>query len=168
MADALAPYRRLTIKIGSALLVDGQTGKLRAAWLKGLAADIASLKAEGRDVVIVSSGAISLGRRLLKLEAQNLPLEQSQAAASAGQIALSQAWAEALSAHGIITGQILITPNITEERRYFLNARTTISTLLALGAVPISRPSRSMKYNAKMTIATSNSTTITAPRMLPA
>ena len=137
MADALAPYRRLTIKIGSALLVDGQTGKLRAAWLKGLAADIASLKAEGRDVVIVSSGAISLGRRLLKLEAQNLPLEQSQAAASAGQIALSQAWAEALSAHGIITGQILITPNITEERRYFLNARTTISTLLALGAVPI-------------------------------
>src|SRR6185437_15896844 len=78
-----------------------------------------------------------LGRRLLKLDGINLPLEHRQAAASAGQIALSQAWAEALSAHGIITGQILITPNITEERRYYLNARTTISTLLSLGAVPI-------------------------------
>ncbi|HVW92469.1 MAG TPA: glutamate 5-kinase [Devosia sp.] len=137
MTDALSPYKRLTIKIGSALLVDGKTGKLRAEWLRGLAEDIAALKAEGRDVVIVSSGAISLGRRLLKLDALSLPLEQSQAAASAGQIALSQAWAEALSAHGIITGQILITPNITEERRYYLNARTTIATLLGLGAVPI-------------------------------
>lgn len=137
MTDALAAYRRITIKIGSALLVDGKTGKLRHAWLKSLAEDIAALKAEGRDVVIVSSGAISLGRRILKLDALSLPLEQSQAAASAGQIALSQAWAEALSAHGIITGQILITPNITEERRYYLNARTTISTLLSLGAVPI-------------------------------
>ncbi|MDR3475934.1 MAG: glutamate 5-kinase [Devosia sp.] len=137
MTDALAPYRRITIKIGSALLVDGKTGKLRAQWLRGLAEDIAALKAEGRDVVIVSSGAVSLGRRLLGLDAISLPLEQSQAAASAGQIALSQAWAEALSAHGIITGQILITPNITEERRYYLNARTTIATLLSLGAVPI-------------------------------
>jgi glutamate 5-kinase len=137
MTDALAPYRRLTIKIGSALLVDAKSGKLRAGWLRSLADDIAALKAEGRDIVIVSSGAISLGRRLLKLDAVSLPLEQSQAAASAGQIALSQAWAEALSAHGIITGQILITPNITEERRYYLNARTTISTLLSLGAVPI-------------------------------
>jgi len=137
MTDALAPYRRITIKIGSALLVDAATGKPRKAWLRSLAEDIAALKAEGRDVVIVSSGAVSLGRRILKLDAQNLPLEQSQAAASAGQIALSQAWAEALSAHDIITGQILITPNITEERRYYLNARTTISTLLSLGAVPI-------------------------------
>jgi glutamate 5-kinase len=137
MADALAPYRRLTIKIGSALLVDGRTGRLRASWLRSLADDIAGLRAEGRDVVIVSSGAISLGRRLLGLTGVSLPLEQSQAAASAGQIALSQAWAEALSAHSIITGQILLTPNITEERRYYLNARTTISTLIGLGAVPI-------------------------------
>ncbi|HVX81208.1 MAG TPA: glutamate 5-kinase [Devosiaceae bacterium] len=135
--DALGPYRRLTIKIGSALLVDGKTGKLRREWLRALAEDLAALKAEGRDVVIVSSGAISLGRRILRLEATSLPLEESQAAASAGQIALSQAWAEALSAHAIITGQILITPNITEERRYYLNARTTIATLLSLGAVPI-------------------------------
>ncbi len=135
--DALAPYRRLTIKIGSALLVDGKTGKLRTEWLAALAEDLAALKATGVSLVIVSSGAIALGRRLLGLDAKVLPLDQSQAAASAGQIALSQAWAEALGRHGIITGQILLTPNITEERRYFLNARTTISTLLGLGAIPI-------------------------------
>jgi glutamate 5-kinase len=133
----LSPYRRLTIKIGSALLVDSATGKLRSSWLADLSEDIAVLKAAGTEVVIVSSGAIALGRRLLKLDAIALPLEQSQAAASAGQIALSQAWAEALGRHGIVTGQILITPNITEERRYYLNARTTIATLLSLGAVPI-------------------------------
>lgn len=136
-ANALAPFRRLTIKIGSALLVDGKTGKLRADWLKSLAQDIATLRAEGRSVVIVSSGAIALGRRILGLDAVALPLEQSQAAASVGQIALSQAWNEVLGAHGIVTGQILITPNITEERRYFLNARTTITTLVEMGAVPI-------------------------------
>lgn len=135
-ANALAPYKRLTIKIGSALLVD-KTGRLRADWLAGLAADIAALKAGGCEVVIVSSGAIALGRGLLGLSAVALTLEQSQAAASAGQIALSQAWAEALGRHHIVTGQILITPNITEERRYYLNARTTIATLLGLGAVPI-------------------------------
>ena len=134
--SALAAYRRLTIKIGSALLVD-KAGKLRAEWLAALAADIAALKAEGREIVVVSSGAIALGRGLLGLSALSLTLEQSQAAASAGQIALSQAWAEALGRHGIVTGQILITPNITEERRYYLNARTTITTLLGLGAIPI-------------------------------
>ncbi len=137
MTNALAPYRRITIKIGSALLVDGKTGKLRTEWLAALAEDLATLKAQGLSLVIVSSGAIALGRRLLGLDAKSLPLDQSQAAASAGQIALSQAWAEALGRHGIVTGQILLTPNITEERRYFLNARTTISTLLGLGAVPI-------------------------------
>ena len=137
MVNALAPYRRLTIKIGSATIVDSTTGRLRSEWLAALAEDIAALKAEGRSVVIVSSGAIALGRGILGLEAVSLPLEQQQAAASAGQIALSQAWAESLGRHNIVTGQILITPNITEERRYFLNARTTISTLLTLGAVPI-------------------------------
>ena len=115
-ANALAPYRRLTIKIGSALLVDKQ-GALRADWLADLAADIAALRSDGREVVIVSSGAIALGRGLLGLAATALTLEQSQAAASAGQIALSQAWATALGRHAIVTGQILITPNITEERR---------------------------------------------------
>ena len=137
MTDALAPYRRITVKIGSALLVDQASGRPRSAWLDALAADLAALKSEGRDIVIVSSGAIALGRRILGLDQLTLSLEQSQAAASVGQIALSQAWAEALSAHGVTTGQILITPNITEERRYYLNARTTIATLLALGAVPI-------------------------------
>ncbi|WEJ33556.1 glutamate 5-kinase [Devosia sp. SD17-2] len=135
-ANALAPYRRITIKIGSALLVD-KTGKLRKDWLDGLAEDIAVLKEGGRDIVIVSSGAIALGRSILGLSAVALTLEQSQAAASAGQIALSQAWADALGRQNIVTGQILITPNITEERRYFLNARTTIATLLGLGAIPI-------------------------------
>jgi glutamate 5-kinase len=134
--NALAPYRSLTIKIGSALLVD-KAGKLRSTWLAGLAEDVAAIKANGCDVVVVSSGAIALGRGLLGLDAISLTLEQSQAAASAGQIALSQAWAEALGRHGIVTGQILITPNITEERRYYLNARTTIATLLSLGAIPI-------------------------------
>jgi glutamate 5-kinase len=135
--DALGAYRRLTVKIGSALLVDGKTGKPRADWLRSLAEDLAALKAEGRDIVIVSSGAIALGRRILKLDAVSLTLDQSQAAASVGQIALSQAWADCLSMHGVTTGQILITPNITEERRYYLNARTTITTLLGFGAVPI-------------------------------
>ena len=137
MSDALAPFKRITIKIGSALLVDGKLGKLRTEWLASLAEDLAQLKAEGVQLVIVSSGAVALGRKLLGLEAKVLPLDQSQAAASAGQIALSEAWARALGAHGIVTGQILLTPNITEERRYFLNARTTINTLLGLGAVPI-------------------------------
>lgn len=137
MTNPLASYRTITIKIGSALLVDGATGKLRSEWLRSLASDVAQLKQEHRSIVVVSSGAIALGRRLLHLDAVNLSLEQQQAAASAGQIALSQAWAETLGEHGIVTGQILITPNITEERRYFLNARTTITTLLSLGAVPI-------------------------------
>jgi glutamate 5-kinase len=135
--DALAPFRRITIKIGSALLVDGATGKLRTDWLRSVAADVDGLRQDGREVVIVSSGAISLGRRLLKLNARALTLEQSQAAASVGQIALSRAWEDALGEHGIVAGQILLTPNITEERRYYLNARTTLMTLLGLGAVPI-------------------------------
>jgi glutamate 5-kinase len=137
MVNVLAPYRRLTIKIGSATIVDGQSGKVRTDWLKALAEDLAALKAQGVSLVVVSSGAIALGRGLLGLSAVNLTLEQQQAAASAGQIALSQAWAQSLGAHDIVTGQILITPNITEERRYFLNARTTITTLLGLGAIPI-------------------------------
>jgi glutamate 5-kinase len=135
--NPLWPYSRITVKIGSALVVDGPTGGVRTAWLKSLAADIDALRAIGREVLIVSSGAIALGRRILKLEKVALTLEQSQAAASVGQIALSRAWQECLGEFGITTGQILITPNITEERRYFLNARTTITTLIGLGAVPI-------------------------------
>ena len=137
MANPIAKFSRLTIKIGSALLVDASTGKLRANWLKSLAADIATLKADGAEIIIVSSGAVLLGRRILNLEDKSLPLEQAQAAASVGQIALGQAWRDALAEHGITIGQILITPDITEERRRYLNARTTMATLLALGAIPI-------------------------------
>ena len=127
----------LTIKIGSALLVDAKTGALRQQWLNDLASDIAALKAEGMQILVVSSGAISLGRSILGLNSQTLPLPQLQAAASAGRVALSEAGRDALARHEITTGQILLTPNITEERRNFINARATISTLLGLGAVPI-------------------------------
>lgn len=137
MANALQPFKRLTVKVGSALLVDAETGTLRTNWLKSLAADIAMLKQQGLEIVIVSSGAVSLGRRIIGLSTPTLPLDQIQAAASVGQIALSQAWRDALAEEGVTTGQILLTPNITEERRSYLNARQTISTLLALGAVPI-------------------------------
>ena len=110
MADALAPYRRLTVKIGSATIVDAANGKVRGAWLAALTEDIAALKARGVSVVVVSSGAIALGRGLLGLNAATLTLEQQQAAASAGQIALSQAWSESLARHGIVTNQKHITP----------------------------------------------------------
>ncbi len=135
--NPLRSYGRIAVKIGSALLVDGATGRPRQEWLQSLAHDIDTLRRRRTEVVIVSSGAIALGRRILKLEKVALTLEQSQAAASVGQIALSRAWEAALSDYGIVTGQILITPNITEERRYYLNARTTITTLLAMGAIPI-------------------------------
>jgi glutamate 5-kinase len=135
--NPLKPYSRITVKIGSALLVDAATGRPRNGWLQSLAQDIDTLRRRGTEVVIVSSGAIALGRRILKLDKAALSLEQSQAAASVGQIALSRAWEASLSDYGIVTGQILITPNITEERRYYLNARTTITTLLSMGAVPI-------------------------------
>ncbi len=133
--NPLWPYGRITIKVGSALLVEG--GHLRRDWLQTLAADIDALRASGREIVVVSSGAIALGRQLLKLQKNALTLEHSQAAAAAGQIALSHAWQECLGTFGIVTGQILLTPNITEERRYFLNARTTVNTLLSMGVVPI-------------------------------
>lgn len=131
----LAPYGRITVKIGSSLLV--KDGLPLTGWMATLAADIDALRKDGREVVIVSSGAIALGRRLLKLDKTALTLEESQAAASVGQIALARAWEECLGRHGIIAGQILLTPNITEERRYYLNARTTVATLLRLGAVPV-------------------------------
>lgn len=133
---ALAPYRRVVVKIGSALLVDRATG-LRRDWLASVAADIAAFAARGADVLVVSSGAIALGRAILGLGRRALKLEESQAAAAAGQIALAHAWSEALGARGIVAGQILLTLGDTEERRRYLNARATISTLLNLKAVPV-------------------------------
>lgn len=136
-ANPLAEARRLIVKIGSALLVDDSTGRIRDDWLAALGADIARLKARGVAVVIVSSGAIATGRRDLGLNADVLALEQKQAAAATGQIRFAHAWQEALGAHDITVAQILLTLADTEERRRHLNARATIETLLGLGAVPV-------------------------------
>lgn len=133
---SLAHHRRIVIKIGSALLVDRATG-LKTAWLDAMCADIAALKASGVDVLVVSSGAIALGRSVLKVPAGALKLEESQAAAAVGQIALARAWSESLSHSSIVAGQILLTLGDTEERRRYLNGRATINQLLKLGAVPI-------------------------------
>jgi len=135
-ARPLSSFRRITVKIGSALLVDRQMG-LKRAWLASLADDIARLDAEGADVLVVSSGAIALGRTVLGLKGRALRLEESQAAAAVGQIALAGAWSEELDRHGIKSGQVLVTLGDTEERRRYLNARATISTLLKLNAVPV-------------------------------
>lgn len=135
-ARPLSAYRRITVKIGSALLVDRATG-LREAWLASLAEDIAALMASGAEVLVVSSGAIALGRNILKLGHRALKLEESQAAAATGQIALAKAWSDALGRHGLTSGQVLVTLGDTEERRRYLNARATIGTLLRLKAVPV-------------------------------
>ncbi|MEX0851705.1 MAG: glutamate 5-kinase, partial [Bauldia sp.] len=132
-----ADFRRIVIKIGSSLLLDSQTGRLRAEWLETLAHDIAKLAAGRRDVLIVSSGAIALGRGVLGLPSGPLRLEESQAAAAVGQIALAGAYTDVLGRVGLTAGQILLTPGDTEERRRYLNARSTIGTLLKLHAVPV-------------------------------
>jgi len=133
---ALADFRRIVVKVGSSLLVDAEASRVREAWLASLAADIAALHRDGRDILVVSSGAIALGRSVLKLPAA-LKLEDSQAAAAVGQIALARTWAEVLAAHGIGAGQILLTLGDTEERRRYLNARSTIDKLLEFRAVPV-------------------------------
>jgi len=132
---SLTAARRLVVKIGSALLV-GPEG-LRTDWLHGLAEDVAAAKARGADVILVSSGSIALGRRVLNLPAGALPLEQSQAAAAVGQIRLARAYEEALAPHRITAAQVLVTLEDTEDRRRYLNSRSTMETLLGLGAVPI-------------------------------
>ena len=132
----LSAYRRVAIKIGSSLLVDPANG-LKENWLNSLAGDVAELIGTGHEVLIVSSGAIALGRGILGLKRGPLKLEESQAAAAAGQIALARSYSEALGRHGIHAGQILVTLGDTEERRRYLNARATVETLLKLGAVPV-------------------------------
>ncbi|MCA2010745.1 glutamate 5-kinase [Cereibacter sphaeroides] len=134
---SLKQARRLVIKIGSALLVDAATGQLKSDWLHALAEDVAEAKARGADVVLVSSGSIALGRRVLGLPKGELALEQSQAAAAVGQIRLARAYEEALQPHGITTAQVLVTLEDTEDRRRYLNTRATMETLLSLGVVPI-------------------------------
>ncbi|WP_238312861.1 glutamate 5-kinase [Methylobacterium crusticola] len=134
---ALDQFRRVVLKVGSALLVDRARGRLRHAWLAALAEDIADLHARGVDVLVVSSGSIALGRTVLGLGPGALRLEESQAAAAVGQIALARHWSEALAHHGIVAGQILVTPQDTEERRRYLNGRATILKLLEERAVPV-------------------------------
>jgi glutamate 5-kinase len=133
----LADFRRIVVKVGSSLLVDAKAGRLNEKWLASLAVDIAALHAGERDLLVVSSGAIALGRSVLKLPAGPLALEDSQAAAAVGQIALARTWTEALSRHGITAGQVLVTLGDTEERRRYLNARSTIDRLLQWRAVPV-------------------------------
>ena len=134
---SLRSFRRIVVKVGSALLVDAEAGRLREAWLGALAEDLAALHRDKRDLLVVSSGAIALGRSLLKLPAGVLKLEDSQAAAAVGQIELARTWAEALSRHGITAGQVLVTLGDTEERRRYLNARSTIAKLLEWRSIPV-------------------------------
>jgi glutamate 5-kinase len=132
----LADGRRVVVKIGSALVADGATGRVRTAWLASVAADIAGLRARGAEVIAVSSGAIALARRTFGFRGK-LRLEEQQAAAAVGQIRLAQAWSEALSTHGLTAAQLLLTLGDTEDRRRYLNARATLAKLLELGAVPV-------------------------------
>jgi glutamate 5-kinase len=125
------------VKVGSALLVDGATGRLNRGWLETLVADVVRLRRQGKEVVLVSSGAIALGRRHLGLPRGALRLEESQAAAAVGQIRLAHAYKELLEAQGVPVAQVLLTLEDSEQRRRYLNARATLTTLLAHGAVPV-------------------------------
>ena len=136
-AAAWASARRIVVKIGSALLVDRETGSIKSTWLNSLADDVAALARDGREVVLVSSGAIALGRHIMKLPRGPLQLEQSQAAAAVGQITLGHSYQELFRARGLMTAQVLLTLGDTEQRRRYLNARHTIDTLLAHKAIPV-------------------------------
>lgn len=133
---SLNDFNRIVVKVGSSLLVDSAKG-LRGEWLAALVADLAMLHRRGADILVVSSGSIALGRNVLKFPKGALKLEEAQAAAAVGQIALARIWSEVLSAQGITAGQILVTWGDTEERRRYLNARATIGRLLDSRAVPV-------------------------------
>ncbi len=135
--NALSDARLIVVKVGSALLVSPRTGLVDRAWLAAFAADAARLRARGQKLVVVSSGAVALGRARLKLPRRALALHEKQAAAAAGQSLLMRAWEEALEPFDLRTAQILLTPDDTEVRRRFLNARATLETLLELGAVAV-------------------------------
>jgi glutamate 5-kinase len=137
VSERLTRARTLVVKIGSSTLVDAATGALASGWLAAFAADVARARARGQDVVLVSSGAIALGRRRLGLAAGPLKLEEAQAAAAVGQIELARAWREALATHDLTVAQILLTLGDTENRRRYLNARSTLKTLLGMGAIPV-------------------------------
>jgi glutamate 5-kinase len=136
-AQPLQQARRVVIKVGSALLADAATGTVKRDWLQTLAADIAELRQRGQEVLLVSSGAIALGRRQLAFPAGRLKLDEKQAAAAVGQISLAHAWTDVLGRHDLTVAQILLTPGDTEQRRRYLNARNTLRTLLKLGSIPV-------------------------------
>jgi glutamate 5-kinase len=136
-SHTIATAKRLVIKIGSALLIDSETGAVRRKWLNSIADDIMARREQGQDVVVVSSGAIAIGRESLGLKGRALRLEEKQAAAATGQIQLAHAFEEAMGRHGVTVAQILLTLDDTEERRRHLNARSTINQLLALNVAPI-------------------------------
>jgi glutamate 5-kinase len=129
--------RRIVVKIGSGLLVDRTSGRLRATWLNSLADDVATLAALSKEVILVSSGAIALGRHHMGLSKGALELEQSQAAAAVGQVSLAHAYQEVFRTRGLATAQILLTLGDTEERRRYLNARRTLETLIAHRVIPV-------------------------------
>ncbi|HWL30716.1 MAG TPA: glutamate 5-kinase [Xanthobacteraceae bacterium] len=133
----LKNFRRIVVKVGSSLLIDAAAGQVKEQWLAALADDIADLHRDGREVLVVSSGSIALGRSKLKLPRRPLKLEESQAAAAVGQIELAGIWTKVLAERGIASGQILVTLQDTEERRRYLNARSTISKLLEWRTVPV-------------------------------
>jgi glutamate 5-kinase len=130
-------FRRIVVKVGSSSLFDHAAGALRREWLEALADDLADRAKAGVDLLVVSSGAIALGRNVLKLPKSSLKLEESQAAAAVGQIALARLWTETLAKRGLTGAQILLTLGDTEERRRYLNARSTIAKLLDLRAIPV-------------------------------
>ncbi len=136
-ATTIAAAERIVIKIGSSLLVDSKTHAVDLVWLRSLAADVAGFQAAGKQVLIVSSGAVALGRRRLGARARGPGLEKKQAAAATGQSMLMHAWESVFDPHGIICAQILLTRDDTETRRRWLNARATVGALLDMGAVPI-------------------------------
>jgi len=136
-AKRLLQSRRLVVKVGSALLVDSRNGRINRQWLEALADDLLAARERGAQVILVSSGAIALGRRQLGLPAGKLRLEESQAAAAVGQIRLAHAWKEVLESRGLQVAQLLLTLDDTEQRRRYLNARRTLETLLSLGAIPV-------------------------------
>jgi len=137
VTDPLSSARLVVVKVGSSLLVEPESGTLRRGWLESLCADVAALRLEGKSVILVSSGAIALGRRALKLKSGTLRLEESQAAAAAGQVRLAEAYADILAGVGIVAAQILLTLGDTEERRRYLNARATLKTLIELGSIAV-------------------------------
>ena len=137
VVSPLIAARRIVVKVGSALLVHQDTGQLRHEWLTSLVGDLLRLRARGQQVILVSSGAIALGRRELGLAAGVLRLDESQAAAAVGQIRLAHAYKELLGEHGVTVAQVLLTLEDSEQRQRYLNARATLESLLALGALPV-------------------------------